>query len=81
MLLYKLGYTTCLTTIAFIRFYIRFLVYDHYYIIPALPLVFYSSSLLLLSYHIMSSSAWYHLLCIYLLLHAYAHDTVFNACL
>jgi len=24
-------------------------------------------------------SVWYHLLCIYLLLHAYAHDTVFNA--
>jgi len=25
--------------------------------------------------------AWYHLLYIYLLTHAYAHDTVFNACL
>ena len=32
MLPYKLGYTTCLATIAFIRFYIGLLVYEHYYI-------------------------------------------------
>ena len=48
---------------------------------PTLHLVFYSTSLLLLSYHTMSIPAWYHLLYIYLLLHACAHDTVFNACL
>jgi len=47
----------------------------------ALPLVFYSTSLL--SYLIIPwvFPAWYHLLYIYLLLLACAHDTVFNACL
>jgi len=48
---------------------------------PPLLLVFYSTSLLLLSYHTMSIPCLIHLLYIYLLLYAYAHDTVFNACL
>jgi len=50
---------------------------------PVLPLVFYSTSLLLLSYHIISwvVPAWYHLLYIYLLLYACAHDTIFDALL
>ena len=50
MLLYKLGYTTCLVIIAFIRFYIGFLVYDHYYIIPAYILLYHSYSTPLVSY-------------------------------
>ena len=48
---------------------------------PSFPLVFYSTCLLLLSYYTMCSLAQYHLLYIYLLLYACAHDTIFNACL
>ena len=58
--------------------------YDYYYIscsYPALPLVFYSTSHLLLSYYTMHILCWI-LLAIYLLfLYPCAHDTVFNACL
>ena len=45
---------------------------------PAFSLLFYSTCLLLLSYCTMCSPAQYHLVYIYLLLYAYAHDTVFN---
>jgi len=45
MLLYKLGYTICLATIAFIRFYISFLIYEHYYIIPAYILLYHLCSI------------------------------------
>ena len=45
MLLYKLGYTTCLATIAFIRFYIGFSIYDHYYIITAYILLYHLCSI------------------------------------
>ena len=53
----QLGYITCLATIAFIRFYFGFpvlwlLYYTCSY--PIFPLVFYSTCLLLLSYHTMS---------------------------
>ena len=85
MLLYKLCYTTCLAQYTFIRFYIRFLVYEHYYIIPAYILLYHSCSISLIScsYLIIPCPfpTWYHLLSIYLLLYACAHDTIFNACL
>jgi len=85
MLLYKLGYTTYLATIAFIRFYIGFLIYEHYYIIPAYILFYHLFSIppIFSSYHLISCMfhASYQLLYIYLLLHASAHDTIFNACL
>jgi len=48
---------------------------------PALPLMFYSTSLLLLSYYTCVFPAWYHLLYIYMLPYACAHDSIFNACL
>ena len=85
MLLCKLGYTTCFATIAFIRLYFGFSVlWLLYYTCSchAFPLIFYSTSLLLLSYHTMSSSCLI-LLVIYLLVLAclcLRHD-FFNACL
>ena len=57
MLLHKLGYTTCLVIITFIRFYFRFPVLwllCYTYSCPAFPLMFYFSSFLLLSYHTMN---------------------------
>ena len=64
-------------------FYIRFLVYDHYYVITAYILLYHlcyippvSCSYLIIPWVF---PAWYQLLYIYLLLHAYAHDTIFNA--
>ena len=47
----------------------------------ALLLVFYFTSVLLLSYHTMSNSLLEITCYIYLLLYACAHDTIFNACL
>jgi len=74
-----------LAEFAFIRFYIRFLVYDHYYIIPTYILHYHLCSIpqVYCSYLIIPwvFPAWYHLLYIYLLLHACVHDTIFNACL
>ena len=58
MLLYKLGYTTCFTTIAFIVIFIGFpILWLLYYTCsyPAFSLVFYSTCLLLLSYHTMNN--------------------------
>jgi len=58
--------------------------YD-YYTIPVhiLPFHLYFIPPVFCSYLIIPRvfPTWYHLLYIYLLLHAYAHDTVFNACL
>ena len=51
MLLCKLGYVTCFATIAFIGFYIRFLLTSCF---ATCVLVFYSTSFLLLSYLTMS---------------------------
>ena len=61
MLLYKLGYVTYFATIAFIGFYIRFLVYDHYYIITAYILLCHLCSIppVSCSYLIMISLAIY----------------------
>jgi len=77
----QLGYTTCLAIIVFIRFYIGFLVYEHYYIIPAYILLYHSCFIPPISrcYHLISYMfpASYQLLYIYLFLHAGAHDTVF----
>ena len=53
----QLGYTTCLVTIAFIRFLLRisgFMIILLYLLLSASPLVFYSISLLLLSDYTMS---------------------------
>jgi len=70
---------------ASIRFYIRFPIYDHYYIIAAYILLYhlYSIPPVSCSYLIIpwGFPVWYYLLYIYLLLYACAHDTVFNACL
>jgi len=74
-----------LVEFAFIGFYIRFLVYNHYYIITFYILLYHlysippvSSSYLIIPWVFL---AWCHLLYIYLFLHACAHDTVYNACL
>ena len=76
--------TTGFAVFAFIGFYFRFLVLLLllYYIRlhPSLPLVFYSSSLLLLSYIPCMFPVWYHLLPLYLLLYVCTYDTVFNTC-
>jgi len=59
--------------------------YDHYYIIAAYILLYHSCSIPPVTYSRLIISCvfptWYHLLYIYLLLYACAHDTVFNACL
>jgi len=77
--------TAGVAVFAFIRFYIRFLVYDHYYIITAyIPLCHLCSiPLVSCSYLIIPwvFPVWYHLLSIYLLLCVCAYDAVFNACL
>jgi len=77
--------TDVVAVLAFIGFYIRFLVYDHYYIITAYILLYHlcSISQVSCSYLIIPwvFSAWYRLLSLYLLMYAYAHDTIFNACL
>jgi len=66
-------------------FYIRFSVYDHYYIIPAYILLYHLCSIpsVSCSYLLIPCiiSTWYHILSLYLLLYACAHDMVFNACL
>jgi len=71
--------------VVFIGFYIGFSVYDHYYFISAYILLYHLCSIppVSCSYPIIPwiFSAWYHLLYVYLLLYACAHDTVFNACL
>ena len=69
---------------ASIGFTSDFQFYDYYTIHVHLLLYhWYSTSLVSCSYLIIPwvLPAWYHLFYIYLLLHAYAHDTVFNACL
>ena len=69
---------------ACIRFYFRFSVlWLSYYTCsyPAFPYVFYSSSLLLLSYHTLSISCLISIAVYLLAPHACAHDTIFNACL
>jgi len=65
-------------------FYIRFSVYGHYYIIVVYILPFHLYSIPPVSCPYLSIPCvfptWYHLLYIYLLLHACAHDMIFNAC-
>jgi len=71
--------------VCFHRVLHRIPVYDHYYIITAYILLYHlcSTPSVFCSYLIIPwvFPAWYQLLYIYLLLHACAHDTVFNTCL
>ena len=73
-------FVVCFVEYAFIGFYIEFSVYDPCYIIAAYILLYHSCSIPPVSYSRLIIPwvfpAWYHLLYIYLLLHAYAHDTV-----
>jgi len=66
-------------------FTLNFRFYDHYYIIAAyiLPYSLYFIPPVSCPYPIKTwvIPTWYHLLYIYLLLCACAHDTIFNACL
>ena len=63
----------------------RIPVFDHYYIITAYILLYHLCSTPSVSYSYFIIPwvfpAWYQLLYIYLLLHACAHNTVFNVCL
>ena len=75
----------CYAAFASNVFYIRFSVYDLYYIITAYILLYHSCSIppvscsqLIIPYVFF---AWYHLLNIYLLLYAWAYGMIFNACL
>ena len=76
------GSIVCFAEFTSIGFYIGFRFYDYYSIhVHILLYHWYSTSLVSCSYLIIPwvLPAWYHLLCIYLPIHAYTHDTVFNA--
>ena len=95
MLLYKLGYITCFATIAFFRFYIRFLVYDHYFIIAACILLCHlcsfppvSCSCLIIPYVPLFNITCYITTCSCMLvptirfsMHVYDSDLLIHVCL
>jgi len=70
------------TIFVFIRFYVKFLVYDYYYFIEVyiLPYLLRSIPPVSCSYHIIPYmfSAFDHLLSLYLLIYVCTHDTVFQ---
>jgi len=74
------------SVVCFAKFaFIRFSIYDHYYIITVYILPYFLCSIppVYCPYLIILwvFPTWYHLLYIYLLLHACAHAMIFNACL